>query len=188
MSYYSKSKYILYVLGIKDEKDIMNSFYLILMEDVSDNYYQDTGMTKIQAENLMEALAKFHATHWKIQMNSLKNPKEERGTFWVLNRRKPLGEVENANQTWTAVLERFPEFKEFCPDIENLGGKLASKAEVLDDFIASNLLTQVHGDCKGWNLFFKKSHMKNIGEKSPVLFIDMQWTGIGHPLQVEYVL
>ena len=43
----------------------MNSFYLILMEDVSENYYQDTGMNKIQAESLMQALAKFHATHWK---------------------------------------------------------------------------------------------------------------------------
>ena len=51
--------------GIDDEKDIMNSFYLILMEDVSENYYQDTGMNKIQAESLMQALAKFHATHWK---------------------------------------------------------------------------------------------------------------------------
>ena len=51
--------------GIGDEKDIMNSFYLILMEDVSENYCQDTGMNKIQAENLMQALAKFHATHWK---------------------------------------------------------------------------------------------------------------------------
>ena len=43
----------------------MNSFYLILMEDVSENYYQDTGMNKIQTENLMQALAKFHATHWE---------------------------------------------------------------------------------------------------------------------------
>ena len=51
--------------GIDDEKDIMNSFYLILMKDVSDNYFQDTGMNKIQAENLMQALAKFHATHWR---------------------------------------------------------------------------------------------------------------------------
>ena len=68
-----------------------------------------------------------------------------------------------------------------------LGAALASKAQVLDDFIASNLLTQVHGDCKGWNLFFmKKSDLKEISaiEKSPVLFIDMQWTGVGHPLQV----
>ena len=72
-----------------------------------------------------------------------------------------------------------------------LGAALASKAQVLDDFIASNLLTQVHGDCKGWNLFFmKKSDLKEISavEKSPVLFIDMQWTGVGHPLQVYIYL
>ena len=68
----------------------MNSFYLILMEDVSENYYQDTGMTKIQAENLMRALAKFHATHWRKENND-SNCSNERGTFWVLNRRIPLG-------------------------------------------------------------------------------------------------
>ena len=75
--------------------------------------------------------------------------------------------------------------------ILTLGAALASKAQVLDDFIASNLLTQVHGDCKGWNLFFmKKSDLKEISavEKSPVLFIDMQWTGVGHPLQVYIYL
>ena len=73
------------------------------------------------------------------------------------------------------------------PNVEELGAKLASKAQVLDDFIAANLLTQVHGDCKGWNLFFKKKNFENCDEKSPVLFIDMQWTGIGHPLQVSSV-
>ena len=108
-----------------------------------------------------------------------------------MNRRKPLGEVENADKTWKAILDRFPQFKDLFPDIENLGAALASKAQVLDDFIASNLLTQVHGDCKGWNLFFiKKSDLKEVSdvEISPVLFIDMQWTGVGHPLQVYIYL
>ncbi len=68
----------------------------------------------------------------------------------------------------------------------------ASKAKVLDDFIADNLITQIHGDCKGWNLFFKKdsgSSSSDLIATSEVLFIDMQWTGIGHPLQdVAYAL
>ena len=62
------------------------------MEDVSNHYYQDTGMTKIQAENLMEALAKFHATHWRKE-NENSNCLDERGTFWVLSRRQPLGKL-----------------------------------------------------------------------------------------------
>ena len=38
-----------------------------------------------------------------------------------MNRRKPLGEVENAEKTWKAILDRFPQFKDLFPDIENLG-------------------------------------------------------------------
>ena len=66
----------------------------------------------------------------------------------------------------------------------HIGAQLAAKAQTLDDFIASNLMTQVHGDCKGWNLFFKKSDNEVLTDENPVMFIDMQWTGVGHPLQV----
>ena len=92
----SKGKLFFILSGFDDEKDIMNSFYLILMEDVSNHYYQDTGMTKIQAENLMEALAKFHATHWRKEKDNSNCP-DERGTFWVLSRRKPLGTLAPKN-------------------------------------------------------------------------------------------
>ena len=105
-----------------------------------------------------------------------------------MNRRQPLGEIENADQTWKTVLSRFPHFKELVPNASQLGISLAAKAENLDNFIGSNLLTMVHGDCKGWNIFFKKQNCSNP-ELSPVLFIDLQWTGIGHPLQdVAYSL
>merc|ERR1711915_179666 len=41
-----------------------------------------------------------------------------------------------------------------------------------------------HGDAKGWNFFFGKE-----GSAHKFLFIDMQWTGRGHPLQdVAYSL
>lgn len=64
---------------------------------------------------------------------------------------------------------------------------MAEKAEYLDDFVNARLMTQIHGDCKGWNLFFKKPD--SINKESPVLFIDLQWTGIGHPFQdVAYAL
>ena len=175
---------VYYSDGKTNTTDIMDSFYLILMEDVSKDYFQDTGMNKSQAENLMKTLAKFHATHWKKI-----DPKADRGTFWVLERRQILGEIESADEIWKAVLQRFPEFQNLYPGVENLGSQIASKAQKMDDFIASNLLTQVHGDCKGWNLFFIKEELSKQSEKSPVLMIDLQWTGIGHPLQdVAYAL
>ena len=132
-------------------------------------------MNEEQAENLMQTLAHFHSAFW-----SEDNQNEERGSFWVLARRAPLKEVENADETWKAILSRFPDFQGLVPNIECLGQLLASKAKLLDDFIGQNLLTQIHGDCKGWNLFFNSDQ---------VLLIDMQWTGVGHPLQdVVYAL
>ena len=112
------------------------------------------------------------------------------GTFWVLSRRQPLGEVENADQTWKSLLSRFPQFENLnVPNIQELGLKLANKAQLLDDHIATNLFTMVHGDCKGWNIFFKKESCGHRNDLSPVLFIDMQWAGIGNPLQdVAYSL
>ena len=175
---------VYYSNGYLDDQDLMNSFYLMLMEDVSDNYYQNTSMNANQAKDLMKCLAEFHASNW-----SKYNPDDvTRGTFWVLSRRKPLGEVENAEDTWKGILSRFPLFKNLTPNVQDLATKLASKAEFLDDFIASKLFTTVHGDCKGWNIFFKKESCQN-SDLSPVLFIDLQWTGIGHPLQdVAYSL
>ena len=112
------------------------------------------------------------------------------GTFWVLSRRQPLGEVENADQTWKSLLSRFPQFENLnVPNFQEFGLKLANKAQLLDDHIATNLFTMVHGDCKGWNIFFKKESCGHRNDLSPVLFIDMQWAGIGNPLQdVAYSL
>ena len=66
---------------------------------------------------------KYSENKWPVPMWSkgTKTSEEERGTFWVLNRRKPLGEVENADKTWKDILDRFPQFKDIFPDIENLG-------------------------------------------------------------------
>jgi thiamine kinase-like enzyme len=175
--YYSNS-------GCQADK-VMDSFHLLVMEDVSDIYQQSPSMSKTQACDLMKALAKFHAMYWnKIDHTA------ERGSFWVLSRRQPLGETEiaNAESTWKNLLDRFPEFKDLCPDVESLGGALAAKAKSLDDYVAANLMTQIHGDCKGFNLFFKKPNIIKEDEQQ-VLLIDMQWTGIGHPLQdVAYAL
>ena len=85
------------------------------MEDVSEFHYQNTGMNKIQAENLMLTLADFHAAHWKKC-----NSDEARGTFWVLSRRKPLGEVENADKIWKEILQRFPRFQNLFDGVEKI--------------------------------------------------------------------
>ena len=173
---------IYYSHGFQDSKDVMKSFYLIIMSDVSDSYFQKTSMNEKQASDLMKTLAQFHAQFWLHQNTN----SEDRGSFWVLSRRNPLKEIENADETWKAILSRFPEFRNLgLEDIEDLGKLLASKAQLLDDFVSQNLLTQIHGDCKGWNLFFAK----NEASENQVLLIDMQWTGLGHPLQdVAYAL
>ena len=55
---------VFYSDGFQDENDLMESFYLMLLEDVSENYYQNTSMGKCQAEDLMKCLAVLHASYW----------------------------------------------------------------------------------------------------------------------------
>ena len=55
---------VFYSDGFQDENDLMESFYLMLLEDVSENYYQNTSMGKCQAEDLMKCLAELHASYW----------------------------------------------------------------------------------------------------------------------------
>merc|ERR1711983_489025 len=55
---------IFYSHGFQDSKDLMKSFYLILMSDVSESYFQQTSMNEKQATDLMQTLAQFHASFW----------------------------------------------------------------------------------------------------------------------------
>ena len=55
---------VFYSDGFQDENDLMESFYLMLLEDVSENYYQNTSMGKCQAEDLMKCLAQLHVSYW----------------------------------------------------------------------------------------------------------------------------
>ncbi len=63
------------------------------------------------------------------------------------------------------------------------------RAANLDCFVRRHSgLTQIHGDCKAWNVFLSRSTCQEgpeeEEEEQQMLFIDMQWTGKGHPLQV----
>lgn len=61
---------------------------------------------------------------------------------------------------------------------------MAGRAQELDDFVASKAdWTVIHGDAKGWNLFFAKD--PGIDQEADVVFIDMQWVGKGHPYQAR---
>ena len=71
-----------------DEDILTKSFYLLVMEDVRDRYFQNGTLNRNQILELLKSLSRFHAKFWKS--NDAHN-EEERGSFWVLNRRKPLG-------------------------------------------------------------------------------------------------
>ena len=73
------------------------------------------------------------------------------------------------------------ELTTFIPDSSTLSSDLAALAPELDAFVSSFLVTRIHGDAKGWNLFLGR---EGIAEDK-ILMIDFQWTGKGHPLQVS---
>ncbi|XP_059078445.1 uncharacterized protein LOC131876920 [Tigriopus californicus] len=164
---------------IQCEDDILgSSYFFILMDDVSESFYQSCQIDETQAKSVLRNLAKFHAFFW----NRLPSY-EPRGSFWTLERRKPLQELEDAVITWSALLKRLPSLAASVPNADTLVTDVVTHAEKLDTFVGKTALTRIHGDCKGFNLFLSQTNDGNV------LFIDMQWTGSGNPLQdVAYVL
>ncbi len=155
-------------------KPAENQWDLIFKDVTKDGFFQRGDYDEAQMKAVLRALAHFHAHFWG------KVPNEERGAFWVLDRRllERPDEVENADETWKKLLKRIPEIDAKTLDLVTL---LALKARILDDFVANNCYTRIHGDAKAWNVFV------NGDEKA--LLIDMQSTGKGHPLQdVAYAL
>ena len=84
--------------------------------------------------------------------------------------------MEQAESTWSALLSRMPQVREFADDCDGLSARVAGLAGRLDRFVEDNAVTLIHGDCKAWNLFFNEER---------ALFIDLQWVGRGHPMQVS---
>ncbi len=80
--YYSGGRHV-----DEDEDIHSKGFLLLVMEDVSDRLAQSASMNRAQAVTLMEALATLHAHYWDSEkVNGM-----ERGSFWVLERRKHRG-------------------------------------------------------------------------------------------------
>jgi len=152
--------------------------FILIMDDLSMNYYQTPFMDKTQAKSVMQSLAKLHAHFWNCC------PTTVRGGFWTLERRRKYKEVENVEENWASFLKRFPELVREADNVENLGTLVKEKAEYLDQRVEDGACTMIHGDAKGWNFFFGQP------DATPnFLLIDLQWAGRGHPLQdVAYSL
>lgn len=136
-------------------------------------------MDEKEARCVLESLACLHSHYWG------RMHKKERGTFWVLSLRETTGEVESGGATWEAMVDRFPQLETIHPEVRKLGLLLKEQSQQLDRLVEEGAVTRVHGDAKGWNFFFGR----DSSAPSPFLFIDMQWTGRGHPLQdVAYAL
>ena len=63
----------------------METSFSIMMQDLTEDYLQKPMITEEEAKTVMDSLARLHAHFWNIQ------PQVERGSFWVLQRRKPFG-------------------------------------------------------------------------------------------------
>merc|ERR1711962_1294180 len=84
--------------------------FVIIMDDLSKSYSQTPMMSKKQAELVLGSLALFHAHFWGM------SPTEERGGFWVHQKRLKYQEVQNSEETWSDFLQRFPELE---PSVAN---------------------------------------------------------------------
>ena len=117
-----------------------------------------------------------HASYWGEL-----SPTATRGGFWLLERRKQFGELARAGVAWAGLLGRLPELADIHPRVAEAGDLVAKLAGDWDAVVEAGADTRIHGDCKAWNLFLASQPTTS----PPVLLIDMQWTGRGHPLQVH---
>merc|ERR1712241_778201 len=104
-------------------------------------------MTEDEAKIVMDSMARLHAHFWGIKKEA------ERGSFWVLERRKVFGELDFADQTWNSFVDRFPELESFHPEVRRVGMKVSERAEEFDRVTEAGAMTRIHGDAKGWNFF-----------------------------------
>eukprot|EP00088_Acartia_fossae_P049511 TRINITY_DN5457_c0_g1_i2.p1 TRINITY_DN5457_c0_g1~~TRINITY_DN5457_c0_g1_i2.p1 ORF type:complete len:272 (-),score=51.44 TRINITY_DN5457_c0_g1_i2:425-1240(-) len=116
--------------------------FILIMEDLTENYYQTPMMSREQAESVMQSLARLHAHFWNQDRS------QERGGFWVLERRLKRNEIENAEETWKRFLERFPEVDALDPNIKNIGKRIRERARDLDNEVEQGACTIIHGDAK----------------------------------------
>ena len=63
----------------------METSFSIIMQDLTADYLQKPMITEKEAEIVLDSLARLHAHFWNIDREV------ERGSFWVLQRRKPFG-------------------------------------------------------------------------------------------------
>jgi hypothetical protein len=154
-----------------DTTSPMETAFAIVMQDLGKDYFQRAMMEVDEARLVLDRLAALHSHHWG-QVAGL-----PRGGFWVLELRR--AEVAGGDSAWGELLARFPDLEKIHNEVGRVGAVLQERAEELDRFVEEGAVTRIHGDAKGWNFFFGKP-----SAPSPFLFIDMQWTGRGHPLQV----
>jgi len=111
-----------------------------------------------------------------------------------LARRKITGDLDAAEPNWKALIERLPELRDLgLASLDNICSEVLRQAERWDTFVGERCPTLIHGDCKGWNLFLRNEEASEIKsenkQRQPIILIDMQWCGKGHPLQdVAYLL
>ena len=93
-----------------------------------------------------------------------------------------FSELLEVSDLWTRLSKDFPSLAKEIPNFTDIGPSLVAHAEFLDHFVQERCFTQIHGDCKAWNIFVGKT-------SNDMSFIDMAWTGKGHPFQdVAYLL
>ena len=63
----------------------METSFRIVMQDLTEDYLQKPMISEQEAKTVLDSLARLHAHFWDIE------PQVERGSFWVLERRKPFG-------------------------------------------------------------------------------------------------
>lgn len=156
----------------------------LVLESLSQSYYQTSPLEMSQAKQCISAIAKFHAFAFENQdiLQSVSSKLCQNGGSYHLTNRNPK-ELANICQTWDDIvmnLKDAPDLptKFFERDgIHDLGQRVQNVAEYVSNVLSPNFdeayATIVHGDYKAMNVFLP------LKDEDEPLLIDFASVGVG---------
>ena len=172
----------------KDTSILLGKGGNLILESLTDGYYQTSPLTIPQASLCLSAIAKFHATAFgnKEILQQVSHKLCEYGGSYHLKNRNPK-ELVKIRDTWNDFMSNIKESpsvpKGFFEreHIRNLGQRIYDIAEYVSDELSPSydheFATIVHGDYKAMNVFLPSDDSDDINIQP--LLIDFASCGVG---------
>ena len=151
----------------------------IIMESITEPYFQTSPITLDQAKETLSAVADLHASAWEDRSLLQKSEKLLSRGSYHLKTRNPK-ELAGMKQAWENFSSHFGDLNpSLFERTKDMGERIQRLAEYISDEVSpgpnDQFATLAHGDFKSMNCFLPK----NGSESRGVVLVDFASTGVG---------